>query len=493
MASIPVKTREEWRDYWLLCFSNRNPDADVGPGSYPWLRASVQADVLTLMSGAALAIADSIPLDNMTGTQLDAKYGSKLPRNPETNASGSITLQCGTAGTTIQIGDLLSHASTKNTYKVNSVTALYTNGTQLAIESVDPGLGQNLASGEILQWVSPRPGCYATAAVFQSPDGEGLIGGRAVENDDSYRERIRAFNANPIGHGNEGDLAALVESTREHGVPVEKCFTYPAWHGPGTVAYSFTVKRDNPWESRLPSSGQISDVLTYVTSKLPGDFSITPLPVSYLLRDVDLAVTLDNRLDTWTDFEPWPAYTGSRATCYNIGTVTSSTRFEIVDPTSAYTYPPSPGATVGVFDAGTLVFRRKKILTVTGVGPWAIVCDTTSEQSDTSYAPITGQLLSPWFDSINLCATELAKHFAGLGPGEVASGANRTEDGTRMARQPRPFRKQWDYAITTQAAFDVWSGVDSVVSCSIKADSLFSPDTSSDVIMYLHDAAIFKE
>jgi hypothetical protein len=428
----------------------------------------------------------------MTGTQLDAKYGSKLPRNPETNASGSITLSCGTAGTTIQVGDPLSHASTKNTYKVNSATATYANGVQLSVESVDPGLGQNLAAGEVLQWVSPRPGCYATALVFLDPDGGGLTGGRAVERDDEYRGRIRSFNANPIGHGNEGDLIVLVESTREHGVPVEKCWVFPAWHGPGTVAFAFTVKRDNYWESRIPSSGQLTDVLAYITSKLPGDFSITPAPLYYYPLNIDLAVTLDSRTSQWADFAPWPAYMGTRALSYCIGTSTSATSFEIVDPATAYASPPSPGATIGVYDNSVGVFRRKKILTVTGAGPWDITCDTTSEQSDTSYTPVTNQLISPWFDSINDCAAALGKHVSKLGPGEMVSDANRPEDGTRMARQPRPYRSQWDRAITTQAAFDVWDSVDSVVSCTIKNDSLYTI-ASGYILASIGDAAIFRE
>lgn len=487
MVDLVVKSREEWRDYWLRCYSNRNPDADVGPGSYPWLRASVQAETLTILSADALAISDSIPLDNMTGSQLDAKYGDKLPRNLETNASGYVTVSTVVTGATITIGTLLVHPSTRNQYKVTSATGAHLNGTQIAVESVDPGTGQNLAPGEVLQWVSPPIGCYATVVVFTSPDGEGLIGGRGIESDDEYRERIRDFNANPIGHGNEGDVIALVEASREHGVPVEKCFVYPAAMGPGTLSYTFTVKRDNYWESRRPSSAQLTDVFAYVTGQLPGDFSITPAALYATDCVVDIGVTLDPRYGQWADFSPWPIYYARGAGQLVIGTVTSATTFQIVTDNAVYTSVTAPvaGNTIAVFDSALGVFRKKKILTVGGTGPWSIVCNTTADQSDVTYTPTAGQAVSPWFDAINSVAAEAGTHFAKMGPSENVATVSLPEDGTRMARQPRAYPDQWDNTLTTAIAYRIKSNVPQVASCSLLAASPTTPTLGTIAANYI--------
>jgi uncharacterized phage protein gp47/JayE len=492
-----VKTREEWRDYWLKNFSNRNPDADVGPGSYPWLRACVFAEMMTILSGDALAISDTIPLANMTGSQLDAKYGDKLPRNLETNASGYVTVSAGSAGTTITIGSTLSHASTKNSYKVTSITGTYLNGQQVAVESVDPGIGQNLGVGEILQWTSPGPGCYATVVVFQTTDGEGIIGGRSTESDDEYRERIRDYNANPIGHGNEGDVIALIEASRDHGVPVEKGFVYPARLGPGTLSYCFTVKRDNYWESRTPSSAQITAVFDYISGKLPGDFSITPASIGTTDTTVALSLSLDPRYSTWTDFAPWPTYYARAAGMLVIGTVTSVSVFTIVTDNGVYTSvtAPSAGNTIALYDYTLGVFRRKKILTVGGSGPWTITCDMTVGQSDATYLPWTNQAVSPWFDAINSCAEAAGKHMASLGPGEGFAKSSLPEDGTRMARQPKPYPGQFNDELTAQIAYDIQSGVSSVTSCSFLAASETLPGYGSvdtNVILNMVDLSIYK-
>lgn len=497
MTELVVKSREEWRDYWLKCYKNRNVDADVGPGSYPWVRASAIAEVLTILSADALAISDSIPLDNMTGDQLDAKYGDKLPRNLESQSSGYITIATGSAGSNIVIGDLLSHSATRNTYKVTSATATYTNGTQLAVESVDPGLGQNLTPGEVLQWVSPRAGCYSTATVFEAPDGQGIVGGRAKESDDEYRERIRDFNASPIGHGNEGDVLALIEAIREHGVPVEKGFVYPAILGDGTLAYGFTVRRDNYWESRQPSSAQITDVFDYVSGKLPGDFALTPAAVYISDAKIELSVSLDPRYGQWADIAPWPTYTVRGGGMMTIGTVTSVSAFQIVTDDGDYTgvTSPVPGNTIALFDPYFGVFRRKKILTVGGSGPWSITCDMTANQSDSSYLPSTYQSVSPWFDAINDCAVQAGKHIAALGPGEIVATPNLPADGTRMSRQPRPYPNQWDNQVTSDIAYRVKTNVSPVATCSLLASTpSTAPVGSVSIIniLSLSDLAIYS-
>jgi subtilisin family serine protease len=374
---------------------------------------------------------------------------------------------------------------------------LYTNGQQVAVESVDPGIGQNLAVGEVLQWTSPGPGCYATVVVFQSPDGDGIIGGRLTESDDEYRERIRDYNASPIGHGNESDVIALIEASREHGVPVEKGFVYPARLGPGTLSYCFLIKRDNYWESRLPSSAQITTVFNYVSGELPGDFSITPASVIATNTKIALSLSLDPRYGNWADFTPWPIYYARTAGMLIISAATSASAFTIATDNGVYTSvtAPAAGNTIALYDSTAGVFKRKKILTVGGAGPWAIVCDMTAEQSDSSYVPVAYQAISPWFDAINYCAAAVGKHMALLGPGDGIDKSSLPEDGTRMARQPRPYPGQYNDAVTAQIAFDVQSGVDSVTNCAFLSASETLPglgDVDENAILSITDLSIYR-
>jgi uncharacterized phage protein gp47/JayE len=496
MSEIVVNTREQWRDYWLTCYSNRNPDADIGPGSYPWLRASVFADSMVILSNDALAISDSIPLDNMTGGQLDAKYGSKLPRNLETKASGLVSFSAGSAGALLYVGDRLSHAATKNLYELKSATDTYYNTGKLVVASVDPGAGQNLSPGEVLQWESPRAGSYATVTVFATQDGNGIIGGRSVESDDEYRERIRDYNANPVGHGNEGDVATLIEDSSKHGVPVEKAFLYPAVFGPGSVGYTFTVKTDNYWDYRGPTAAQLSAVYNHVVANLPGDFSVTSgslVPSSVYLA---LNVTLDPRVARWADSVPWPTYVARGSGQRVVTAVTSETVFSVGTDSGLYSgvIPPSAGNTIGLFDATTGVFKRKKILTVAGAGPWDIVCDTTADQTDVSFLPLVTQAISPWFDAINECAAAAGKHCAKLGPGEAVSAVSIPEDGTRMRRQPMPFQDQFDNVVNSDIAYNVHRSVGAVATCVYLSPIQTTPTGSAAFLRLIKmaDLAIYK-
>lgn len=496
MSEIVVNTREQWRDYWLTCYSNRNPDADIGPGSYPYLRASVMADTLVILSNDALAISDSIPLDNMVGDQLDKKYGDKLPRNLETKALGLVTFGAGSAGSLLYVGDRLVHAATKNLYELTSATDTYFNTNKLVVQSVDPGVGQNLTPGEVLQWESPRPGSYATVVVFESPDGSGIAGGRSVESDDEYRERIRDYNANPVGHGNEGDVAALIEDTSVHGVPVEKAFLYPAVFGPGSLAYTFTIKTDNYWEVRYPTAAQLSAVYNHVVSNLPGDFSVTSATLSAHLMYCELSVELDPRLAQWADNSPWPTERERGAGQYVITASDTATSFTIGtdDGNYAGVFGPSIGGTIAVYDSTWGVFRRKKIQGFTGTGPWTINCDTTADQTDTSYVPVFGQAVSPWFDAINECAVAAGKHAHGWGPGEIYDDVDIPEDGTRMRRQPRPYQDQFNHRLTSAIAFDVKRAVAPVANCTFLSP-IQTAATGSVVSLKLPrlaDLAIYK-
>lgn len=447
MADVVVKNTTEWRDFMLRNASNRNPDIDVGPDSLPWVWFSTLAEALAVQSLNALTLGRSVPIANMTEAQLHTTFDAILPQQGESYATGWVTIQTAAAGTTIQVGDLLTDNDNKQSYRFSGATnTAYVNGDQVPIISVDPGKGVNLEAGKMLTWSALRPGCYATATVWAQPDGTGVSGGRDQETIDEWKSRLSDMKANPAGHGNEQDVITLAEDisgrtlstgevTTGHGMPVRKGFCYPALMGVGTLGLAFTVKQDYWWKSRCPSSTQITTVYQYVNAALPKD-SILPITVQDEGLSIDVSITLNTRAAQWADFAPWPSAATRGAGRKIIGTVTDATHFTVVTDDADYTSETNPvaGQTIGMLDATTGTMKRKKCLTVTGTGPWIIVVDTTAGASDAAYLPVAGQAVCPWFDAIQDVANAIGEYVATFGPGECVTLD--PGDGLRQLRVP---------------------------------------------------------
>jgi hypothetical protein len=510
MADIGVKTRDQWLSMMQRNASNYSGgDMDVGPDSAPYILFATLADALAMESQNDLAIARSAAIANMDDAQTEAAYGETVPRNLESHSSGFVTIQAAPTGATIEVGDELSDPASKTRVVVNIAAAtLYLNGAQVPVVSVDPGLGVNIAAGVTLTWSTLRSGCYAPAIVFAQPDGGGIVEGRDKESLDEWHERIRAHNANPAGHGNEGDILTLIEdvsgrqlpngrTTMGHGVPVEKGFVYPALEGCGTCGMTFTIKRDNWFQSREPSAGNLSTVYAYVAASLPGDFSLLPIDTNDALVSVDLIVSLNGTAAQWADFSPWPASSTRSTGRKIIDSAYSNTaiKFRIKTYDGDYTGETNPvtGQTVGVLDYANGVMVKKRILTVTGTGPWVIDVDTSANASDTTYVPLSNQAVSPWFDAIQSVAESLGKSVAKMGVGECA--INPPGDGVRQVRVPVNSPLDWPEDITARIAYDVVGTVPSVVGATFLSASPSSvPYTSPDQtsILRLWDVGIYK-
>lgn len=517
MIATPDKTRDEWRSVWLQFYRNYYTEADgtpipvdVGPGSYPWIRASVIAGVLAMQSATAKAIANAQLLDSLSGTDLDTKYGSRIPRVSSTKASGYQVMECGSAGTPIQSGDELVCGATGLLYRFSGTTTAYTNGQIVPVESVDFGLGQNLAPGSVLTWVTPRAGCYATCLTWEASPGRGIWGGRESESDESYRERIRAFQANPAGNMNEGALIALLEESSPnealgrpgHGVPVEKGFAYPAIRGAGTCGLAFTVLADNDFETRYPSSGQLSTVFGYVSQYAHArDMLFMAAMLGHSTR-IDVLVTLADAAVQWANYTPWPAWRERDNGMLVISTSPGALSFAIAADNSDYVGVAQPvaGTVVGVFDSSTGSFKRKRIATVTGTGPWTVTIDPSPVYSDATFVPVEGKCVVPWFDSINEVAASVLRTMATHGPGEMT--AHDPQDGKRMKRVPTPTPRSWPKVISPYVVGNIPDDVTSVDAAAYPVGTFSSgatvttPSVGSTAVVYMlemTDLGVFKQ
>lgn len=465
-ATLTVKSRDQIVADYKRSYGVRQPDARTTDGTQPDLDARSLADVLVPVYGNAKTIADSVALKSRTGSALDdtADEIGIAPRQGAVGASGFVAADASAAGGTIFAGDELRNLDTGLRYQCLT-TALYADGDAVPVAGIDTGAGTNCDAGVVLQWTSPRPGIGPSATVLADSNGAGLSGGRESEDDDTFRERIRDAKANPPASGNDAEIRAAVAETP--GVRIRAAFTYPACLGPGTTGVAFTIAPSRPGGSRIPNATQIGLVSAYIAGRFPADDGLLPVALTAQSADVVLAVEWLDGAAQWADLVPWPPRYSPSGTpgLIRAQTVTDSTHFTLVCSGGSYTgvTQPSVGRTIAFFDAAKGVFRRKRILSFTGTGPWSITCDTSNGASDTTFSPASGQIACPWSDSLDDLAAPLLAYFDGLGPGEQF--ASFFDAGRRQRRSPTPPR-YWPHTIDNRlirGVLDVPSVQDAVL------------------------------
>jgi uncharacterized phage protein gp47/JayE len=478
-GEIATLTRDQWRERYLRSYRVRNPDADTAPDSMPWIDASCIADQLVILSEDARRVGQQIPLSGKTGEALDEAGGEVgLPRAPAAGGAGYVSIRTSTGGATVTIGDTLTDLSSSLQFRFTGATTTYFTGDELSITAVDgsTGPGTNLAGGTVLVWDAPAGGLFPNATIVTQPDGSGFSGGANVEGDDDYRERIRERLANGAASGNDAAYQQLVENTVEHGVAVQKAFTYPAIVGPGSIGIAFVLVQTGANATRIPNGSQISTVQAYVTAQaedaLPADDS-TLWPV---VTAQDVSVVLEVEWSTgspgWADQTPWPPYYSTNHAAGAPGGIivdatgtNTATSFKLKADNADYTgvIQPAVGQTIAFYKTSTGEFFKKRILSFTGAGPWVVTVDTSNAASDTSYAPVAGQRAMPWSESLANLSTPIIDHFATLGPGEMI--ATFADPGLRQRRSPAS-PKDWPSVITNHlvvAVLDVPDVNDAVV------------------------------
>jgi len=456
-GTIGVKTRDEWIAAYKRSYKLRDPDASTDEGTQPHIDATSIADQLAILSENARQIGRLIPLSEVTGSRLDQRAAElgMPPRFPDIGSSGFVAAQTAAGGSTIESGDELTDADSNELRFQCTRTATYFNGDPVPIAAISVGPQTNLDAGTLLQWSAPRPGCSPNALVVEQTDGSGLSGGRVAESDDELRQRISDTLANPAAAGNDAAYQRLVENSQGHGVAVQKAFTFAAASGAGTIGVAFTLKPATVGGSRVPNAALIDTVRDYVVGLLPGDDQY--LEVALVAQP--LSITLDVQWATgaadWVDAIRWPVRAAAGAGAIVVTAATSATDFTLGrDIGGSYTGVPAPvaGQNVGFYDRAAQVFRRKRIGTVVGAGPWSITVDTANAASDTSYTPVVGQRACPWSDSLDLLVAPIVSFFGTFGPGEQQ--ATFFDPGVRQRRNP-PSPKTWPSVVSNRLAGDI--------------------------------------
>ena len=432
-GEIVTLTRDEYRNRMLEDYQLMAPDAEVGPGTQPYVDTSLVADSTLVLFADAITIGNGTNIDTMTGTWLKQTGESEgVFKLPAAGASGFIVISTELGGSTIFQGDEVTLPTANLRYLVQA-TALYGDGALVPIVGLDTGDATNLDAGTTLKFSAPRPGCNEFATVYEDSNGNGLTGGRPDESDDEYRDRIKLKRANPPASGNDAEYQQTVEGIKSIGI--QKAFTYPAIFGPGTMAFIFTLRPGEPGDARIPNGAQINLAAATLIGKEPADDGVFPLQMLAAPLVVAYRVSWATGAAGWANDPRWPAYSFPKVTVKAAPAPTPTSLRAVT--TGGPIDDPVVGQTVGVFDRTNKVFQRKRILTVTTITPgqeWQLTFSTVNLASDTTYTPIAGQALSPWSDSLDLLVEPTLTFVDELGPGEMY--ASFVDPGLRQKRNP---------------------------------------------------------
>lgn len=430
---IVTLTRDEDRDLYLQGYSLFVPEADVGPGTQPYVDASLHADSAQVLFSDAITIGNGTNIDTMTGTWLKQTGESEgVYKLPAAGASNYIVITASVGGTTIFQGDEVRAQGTGLRFLV-AQTALYQNGALVPVNGLDTGEVTDLDAGTVVKFSAPRPGCDELATVFEQSNGDGLTGGRGVESDDDYRIRIKLKRANPPSSGNDAEYQRTIENIPSLGI--QKAFTYPAVFGPGTMAFAFTLRPPIPGASRIPNGAQLNLALATLLGREPADDGIFAAIMLSQSLTVAYRVTWASSAVGWANDPYWPPYV-SPSVVVDASPAPTATSFS-ASTSAGPIDDPVVGQTIAVYDRANAKFRNKRIDTVTIVTPgeeWVLTFSTVNLASDVTYTPIAGQVVSPWSDSLNLLVTPTLSFLDLFGPGEMF--ASFADPGLRQKRNP---------------------------------------------------------
>jgi hypothetical protein len=103
---IETLTRDEYRDLWLQDYKLFVPNADVGPGTQPYVDASLAADSTQILVNDAIVIGNGTNLDDSEGRWLlQIGESEGVFKLPPAGGSGYIVITTAAGGSTIFQGD----------------------------------------------------------------------------------------------------------------------------------------------------------------------------------------------------------------------------------------------------------------------------------------------------------------------------------------------------------------------------------------------------
>lgn len=274
------------RDAQLRDIRNQLPDADIGPDSDYFIRAtSVGSAVEGLYQHQAWMVKQIFPdtADEEVLLQHAALRGLFL--KAATAAEGSARLT-GTPGTEITAGLQLKRADGVSLETIGSAVVAVDGTAEVAVKASLPGVAGNTPAGTALTLVVTPSGLDSSAEAL------GLIGGTDKESSAALLARLLDVIRRPPAGGNRWDFRRWALE-----VPgVANAFSYPLRRGPGTVDVLITAS------DGLPSGTTIAAVLAHIDALRPAGMKDVKVLVP-TLRVVDFRIALQVSSGLATDYQ----------------------------------------------------------------------------------------------------------------------------------------------------------------------------------------------
>lgn len=268
-----IPTFEGIRTAILRDVKNLLPDADTGPDSDAFIRASSTASAVYGLYQHQLWMARQILPDTADTAYLESHAALRgITRKPATKATGTLTLT-GTPGAAVPAGTEARHTATGATFRTTATVSLAETATASAPCEASVAGAMPDYTAETVLLTAPPPGVQSTASLA-------LTGGTDTETDAELLERLLFHFRNPPGGGNRYDYKRWALE-----VPgVTGAWVYPLRRGLGTVDVAVLSAGGLPTPELLAAAQARIDERRPVACKDARVLAPTPLAVDVCVR-----------------------------------------------------------------------------------------------------------------------------------------------------------------------------------------------------------------
>jgi len=394
--TIPEITEDLMTDIRLELINSGYTDEEAeqatAAGTYTYLLMSgVAANSYVNRSAAAASYQDTNPVTCGEASTELWRQGLKLPELTGNQSNGYIRLTVdGTS--TVSAGQELVFPNGKRCSVVGTWMSV-TDGSEIAVRSIDTGTDTNWPGGTTLRFVNPPVNVSTDATVsYQIP----ITGGVGAETTEETKQRVTDRLGFAMGGANWAYLRELVKQTNQF---VDECYIYPALGGPGSTKIVPTrpfLPEYNEY-TRALSSESLSIIRAAIHSYAPGMGEYTVVAPTNTATNVALEIEIpDSTLQGgngqgWLDQEPWPSLNGD--TKVSISAVTSSvtitvTALTTVEPIDSHTR-------IAWWSPNDMTFHVRTVTSHSGsAGAWVLTVDRPLVDS-TGQTCSTGEYISP--------------------------------------------------------------------------------------------------
>lgn len=359
-----------------------------------------------------------------TGAALDTfRVALGLPPVLATPATGSIVVSLQPTNAFANFSNNEFTLPNGKRGRVNGTFNAVTHNSEVPVITIDTGSDCNLASGELVRFISPPANVEVNAKVSV---GDPLTGGTDEEDDERKRDRIlNRFRNVPAG----GNWSYVVEQCLNALGSVQYAFVYPALGGSASmkVAIVKDIDPDNYDFSRSMSWQALTTVRNALYSVMPDEIEIVVSTPASTTVDAAISVTIPDAISAggngqgWINSPPWPNPTASQ-----VVTIDAISADGLQITLNVFTdNSPVAGTQIAWWSSVDQKFYKRVIKTVAGMnGGWILTLDQPLRDHNNAVGTV-GEYISPAATYTEEYGQAWRTSMRRLGPGQNTSDANR--------------------------------------------------------------------